>query len=303
MTFSNDSIIHSQLFYTNDTIIAKSVNFFDDIKIGHKFFVLQNQNYVEVSKYSLKTRFTFIRSINNLFEEYLLTQTGKSIDSISHLANSTITQSKINELIEASSESSDDLYLKFVAESFSGLNWYESSSSVNCLANVEGCYYREDYVCVVNNPTNPYPNGQCNYYAAGDDCIEQQRQVDPIRDSLDDDKYYTFRDTFLLDSFFGLKYINFYYALSNHFKEVSIPSSLLYDTASVLFIVHEKIDMLVNEESGVLLTESENEKLTSLLISYKSLSSNIDYLAILDEIIADLDKMEGMTIEEFLNEI
>ena len=156
-----------------------------------------------------------------------------------------------------------------------------------------------------------YPNGQGECQPCCSFNCEQQivADCDTVSPSLylafDTVLHHHFRDNFMYNYEIGRKYIDYYYAVSGYLGG-DIPLSLSIETAWLFYHYNDDIEHLldtVGHSNDVLIDNAFEEALLDALRNYKLLSSDSVYTNMFDEMIADIGKLKGKTIQEILNEI
>lgn len=127
--------------------------------------------------------------------------------------------------------------------------------------------------------------------------------TDSINIAFDTQLDYDFRDDFLINSEKGQKYIDYYYTIGSYITgEISLPLAL--KTARTLALFNNVMEIMMDPNAPtnqIVIDSTLKSKLESLIEDYKELSTDQDYIDILDEILSDLDDYSGKTRTEILS--
>jgi hypothetical protein len=129
-----------------------------------------------------------------------------------------------------------------------------------------------------------------------------------LADSLEDvmSDHYAFRDSFLKEVNGGYEFINLYYNFSAKIKQLSdegtlnIPISLRVKTARFLVLNSYKLNLLSNftNPEYILIDKDELEEIIGIIDEYASLSTDIEYIAMLDMLKNELYKVVNLSAQE-----
>jgi hypothetical protein len=129
-----------------------------------------------------------------------------------------------------------------------------------------------------------------------------------LADSLEDvmSDHYAFRDSFLKEVNGGYEFINLYYNFSAKIKQISdegtlnIPISLRVKTARFLVLNSYKLNLLSNftNPEYILIDKDELEEIIGIIDEYASLSTDIEYIAMLDMLKNELYKVVNLSAQE-----
>lgn len=115
---------------------------------------------------------------------------------------------------------------------------------------------------------------------------------------------YSFRDNFLSTSVFGSKYINYYYSFNTLGNLLSSNFTVATQTALKLISYKYLINELMNpttNQNVVLITPPIKTDLINYITLLKNNTSNSNDIAILDDIINDINAMSGLTKSQILS--
>jgi len=290
---------------TNSDIIGYSIYYLEASKLFHNVFLSDGskRSYVEKFRYETNavksTQLSFILNCVSTFEGdkgYIIIYPN-SIPSFT-LQNPrdefmVIEQNYSCYIIPTSSKSSSG-----IVEIVPG--------AVNCGGE---CAIMQNYECIAS----PFPGDPdfCFHFCATDiqsKAISDSNALsqDSIRLAYDTTLQYSLRDDFMLEYYIGQKYINYYHALSSFLGENSPSISLMVKTARLLIDFNSLFEMLLDPDEyldNIWLTETLADRLIDLITDYKAISNNRDYQEILDDIIADIELYENMTLGDLLDTI
>lgn len=293
-------VVHS-LYDEEEELKAIDMYYLDTLSVKHKLLLVENGDCSEVNGYTLDTRTYIFNNFLNLVLKELFISENINIHSIHQFINTNVDVEHLAVVEEATGHTPDELYVKLIAKGFENNNWVESSMVMNCFGPFD-CAFMENASCVSPNPTTDPECRTCYCSPSGPGpCPAMDNE--PLFPSFEFSLYREFRDDFLLNSNLGKKYINYFYALGDHLVDVSLPIGVVADITSTLPVLHQKINLLLNNGNGysVLINREESLMLEGLFLSLKTLSPNEDYHMILEDIISDIKIIEGMTKNEFLN--
>ncbi len=174
-----------------------------------------------------------------------------------------------------------------------------------------GCdYYQVNTHCVDNGYVGPYTcdlngGGPCSIITTKNDLATAQAiGTDTLNTAFDYNLLYQFRDTTLSYTDFGLKLTAYYYRLSKNLDTISVPLSLKIQSAYTLYNFRSAMVKLLNPGSygsSIFIDSTLKTQLIDLLNAYKALSTDTTYLAILNDIIDDINYYQGMTVNQFIS--
>jgi hypothetical protein len=183
-----------------------------------------------------------------------------------------------------------------------------------------------------NKIRNINPNDPCGYvgncpngggldcispgFTCGDICPEKTLETESnqfleiknnynISKILIENKYYEFRDEFLMKNEFGKKYIGIYYGMITHFKDV-LDISTITKLLSVFPDINIAIDNLMNPNyKGIIINENLRSNILSITNEMKSNTTSSTFLNTLNVFEKDFNKFSlktSMEINNLLNE-
>lgn len=144
------------------------------------------------------------------------------------------------------------------------------------------------------------------------DFIKDNKEVDPNNIALSNgrsstldqcinlDNFRSFRDNILYNSEIGIRFIEYYYELSNHLNE-TIDLSIALKTAMVSFDLTSSIKKLTDTEADpneVFLTRELKSEIFDLLSLYKTQTTDETGLQTISSIIEELNALEGKSIAD-----
>ncbi len=124
--------------------------------------------------------------------------------------------------------------------------------------------------------------------------------LDTLYKAYDTTLLHNFRDNFLSNYSVGQKYINYYYSLAEFLVD-NIPLSLSIETAEATFKVNNCIEKLMNPTTygnSIVIDETFANELITLFNKYKSMDSDLDYKMALDDLIYDVTRFKGLSVNE-----
>lgn len=118
-------------------------------------------------------------------------------------------------------------------------------------------------------------------------------------------KAYAFRDGFLAKSVKGRLYTDYYYKISRlGALKKAINLNTIQDHADFAIEVHKVANLLQNGANlDIPITASFHKKASEMINYYKSLSKNLEYIRILNQIQSDLNQYKGKSRNEILSTI
>lgn len=176
---TND-IITSFGFYNGESLKAMSFYETTTDTLKHSFWLIEEGDITNLSKFNQNAGPLIINSYNNLLVEELHLK-GIEIDKIATYHNKEQVANKKLNRDNPNVSFPDDTYLNYIAYGYNNLKWKESSSSVNCMSSRVGCYYKPDFTCVVSgtgNPLDPNNPGYC-YQHPYDNCMKSNYEKSP----------------------------------------------------------------------------------------------------------------------------
>jgi hypothetical protein len=111
---------------------------------------------------------------------------------------------------------------------------------------------------------------------------------------------YTVRDTLLVNSNFGRKYINYYYSLTG-ILTVSDYSSMCTEVVNIMPAINNAVTEILNPSTygnTILINSSFATNLTNVINDFENLHGDGNYKAILENVKADITAMTGMTVDQ-----
>lgn len=129
--------------------------------------------------------------------------------------------------------------------------------------------------------------------------------LDTVNTAFDQDLLYDFRDSVLKYTYWGLKIIKYYYWIQDFIDFDNVPLSLKLETTYALYDFIPKASKIINYDSfrnDTVLSHSLKSDLVTLMNNYKTLSSDTTYIAILNDIIDDINYYYDETIDDFIDE-
>jgi hypothetical protein len=122
---------------------------------------------------------------------------------------------------------------------------------------------------------------------------------------FNDNLHYSFRDRFLTNSDLGIKYAFDFYVIGEFiYDNGGMSLSLANKIAGALIEMNNIASKILSpsgHEDEILISSDYHAKLTDIIEEAKSISTNIDYQNILQDLQSDLDWFEGKSLEVILN--
>lgn len=118
-----------------------------------------------------------------------------------------------------------------------------------------------------------------------------------------DIKYYTLRDDFLMKSVIGRKHVGYFYAITDHFKEV-LDLNLALKILNVLPEMNNAIDNLFDTQNqGTIITNSLKSKILDITKVIKNNSSSSIFINVVNEFERDFNSLSLKTSSEIYNTV
>jgi hypothetical protein len=154
----------------------------------------------------------------------------------------------------------------------------------------------------------PDSKGQCSlayvnnalFVNGVDNIVLDDGTSEPLDSCINLDNFRRFRDNVLSNSTVGMKYVNYYYMLSNTLISV-IDLQTAIQTAKVSFDVNNAVNMIMDNTANpntVLFTSGFKNEIINLLQVFKGKTQDINAINALDDIMADMHSLDGKTVSE-----
>lgn len=274
-------------------VLALSVYYKFKGKLKHSLFLSESGNFKKVDSFDLYAKSIITDNITYLFNE------------VSGLADNLCCYYVVMRKKEVLHKSIDELGLKATTAIYKN-NTKEvpgaSSGDCDSPCNDNGCECEvwnleeqlwdcEECICqmiVISSDSVTLANYSTNY----------------INTYFDDNLYYTFRDSFMLNYTIGEKYVDYYYTLGSFLESSGeVTPTMMIQTASKMPTLYNVVNNLLYPSSNntiVVTTETKNH-LLSLIDIYDDLSSNTDYQWILEDITNDINLFHNKTYSEIMS--
>lgn len=135
---------------------------------------------------------------------------------------------------------------------------------------------------------------------------ENAMSTDSVYMAYDTSFQYSYRDDFLMNSAFGNKYIQYYYDLSEFLADESVSIALMLETADLLIDLNHNLEMLIDTtgySNSIVVDSAMNTSLVDLLIDYRNISSNKEYVDVINDIIYDVNTYSNKTVDYIITDI
>jgi hypothetical protein len=182
------------------------------------------------------------------------------------------------------------------------LDRYCSTSSPNstCTRNLEPAYPATFYCLKNPGGGSGGGGGACSRNEHRDAITAAEAmEADSLSDTYNDPIHYG-TEEYLTKKPLGQKYVQFYYFLSDIYKEKADLGQML-KTARVLYAFNDRLDALIHpegHEGEIFLTPDMREKIQDLFQDYKKIYSDEYVLGVFSNMEADLEWAVGKTVKE-----
>lgn len=165
-------------------------------------------------------------------------------------------------------------------------------------------YGNEDQYCIYYVLTNSY---ECSWDGGPlDPCATDQMILvlgnQSIASNFNPANIRSFRDSFLVNSTMGQRYITSYYYMSEILVD-NISFDLALKTAQTMPTVNRIMSLLMQPNghlNDIVVTASDVADIEDLLDEFYALSSDTEYLSMIDAMRDDLDDFTGLTLSQVL---
>lgn len=174
----------------------------------------------------------------------------------------------------------------------------------DCQGGNNGCASQNRQLsCAGPTPPNPEDEPICSESASSSYAVSNSILTQVQADQLfNKPLHYDLRDDLLSTSNFGRKYINYYYSVSIYLS-ISDYSTYIYDIISLLDDINSACTKILNPATygnDILITETFADELVELFNNLKSTTTNSDLTSIMNDIISDVEEIEGLTVNQVL---
>ncbi len=146
------------------------------------------------------------------------------------------------------------------------------------------------------------PNKERRYAAYNSGLISQS-----VAENLFDlELHRRLRDNLMINYNIGEKYIEYYYAIGGFLSAEDYPADTLIKMISTLPDLNSSIEKLVDQTNNgteIIITDSLRNDMFAIIADLQSISDNLDYQYILNDLKNDLNSIKNKTKDELLNEL
>lgn len=285
-----------------ENILGVGVYYYSNIKNDYYFelfkYSLSSNDFVK--EFSMVSNFLFLKEIFYLKEKYfqnsnidlLYAEGVKQLKTNSNYSDFSL-KMKSESLDEISSKT--DVSLNELTDGF-GDNTVACGIVGNCLRGSGSCA-APSFVCM-----KPITCGKkAVEEKISSSNIENAKHY--LKNVIIGEKYYNFRDNYLVKSKVGRKYVGLFYAVSQHFKQELDTKNLLL-ILETLPEINNSLDNLMNPDfKGIIISEKLKNNILNITNSFKNKTSSRTFKDIISKLEIDIDKISlkpKSEISEFL---